>query len=72
MSLVQFDIEGENRFITELSWEHLASEEEENGRFTLYPTQNIWTFILLDQIDGRILQVQWSIEQDKRFILRIY
>lgn len=30
------------------------------GRFTLYPTQNVFTFILLDQIDGRMWQVQWS------------
>lgn len=73
MSMVQFDIEGANRFTTELSWEILVSEEEEeNGRFTLYPTKNMWTFILLDQIDGRTWQVQWGIERSDRLMIRIY
>jgi hypothetical protein len=30
------------------------------GRFTLQPTQNIWTFIMLDTSDGRTWQVQWG------------
>jgi hypothetical protein len=30
------------------------------GRFTLYPTPNIYTFILLDQDTGSIWQVQWG------------
>ncbi len=38
----------------------LVSEEmEDNGRFMLYPTQDD-IFILLDQLDGRMWQVQWS------------
>lgn len=35
-------------------------EEMVDGRFTLYPTQNHYNFILLDQIDGRTWQVQWN------------
>ena len=31
-----------------------------NGRFTLYPTENMYNFILLDQINGKAWQVQWS------------
>ena len=42
------------------------------GRFFLYPTENTYNFILLDQIDGRVWQVQWSIEADARGIWRIY
>ncbi len=42
----------------------------ELGRFTLYPTNNIYTFILLDQQDGRVWQVQWSWDHD-RFIAPI-
>lgn len=39
----------------------LASGEDAiPGRFNLYSTQNMWTFILLDQVDGRTWQVQWS------------
>lgn len=69
---VQYDIEGENRFETELNYLYLANiDEKVNNRFTLYPTQNMWTFILLDQLDGRMWQVQWSMEADQRFILMI-
>ena len=37
-----------------------GSDEKVNGRYTLYPTQNHYNFILLDQINGRTWQVQWS------------
>ena len=47
-------------------------EEERNGRFFLYPTTNIYNFILLDQIDGRAWQVQWSTEANQRLVDRIY
>lgn len=50
----------------------LTKEEEVNGRFTLYPTNNIYNFILLDQIDGRTYQVQWNNDKDKRFVSRLY
>lgn len=30
------------------------------GRFTLYPTENIYQFILLDQVTGEAWQVQWT------------
>jgi uncharacterized protein YtpQ (UPF0354 family) len=50
----------------------LASEKQRTpGRFTLYPTQNVWTFILIDQIDGNTWQVQWSPEKRKRHIFLI-
>lgn len=45
--------------------------EPVNGRFELYPTENIYTFIMLDRINGRTYQVQWSIDPDKRFVLSI-
>lgn len=69
---VQFDIEGENRFETFLNFLPLVSKEKEvNGRFTLYSTQNIFTFILLDQLDGKVWQVQWSQEAMNRLIIPI-
>ena len=40
----------------------ITSGELKDGRFNLYPTQNIFNFILLDQIDGKMCQVQWSTE----------
>ena len=47
-------------------------EIERNGRFFLYPTQNMYNFILLDQIDGRTWQVQWSTEKSQRGTWAIY
>ena len=47
-------------------------DEEVNGRFTLYPTKNMYNFILLDQIDGSTYQVQWNNDKEKRFVLPIY
>lgn len=49
-----------------------SSDEEVKGRFTLYPSNNIYNFILLDQIEGRTWQVQWNNDNDKRFVSRIY
>jgi hypothetical protein len=40
------------------------------GRFTLSPTSNIYNFVLIDEEDGRIWQVQWG-EEKQRLILPI-
>ena len=70
--MVQYDVNGNNRFETYLNLSSLVSKDREvNGRFTLYPTQNIYTFILLDQLDGRTWQIQWAIEPENRFIIPI-
>jgi len=69
---VQYDVKESNRFETNLNFVALVPKEEEHSdRFTLYPTQNIYTFILLDQLNGRVWQVQWSLESEKRFIIPI-
>ena len=63
-----------NNFEGELSintYSLVLPDEEINGRFTLYPTQNMYNFILLDQIDGTTWKVQWNNERDKRFMRRI-
>ena len=46
-------------------------DEKVSGRFTLYPTQNHYNFILLDQISGRTWQVQWSTELAKTGVWEI-
>ena len=69
---VQFSMKTEGRFETHLNLISLLNKEKEvNDRFTLYPTQNIYTFILLDQIEGKTWQVQWSSEQENRTIIPI-
>lgn len=51
-----------------LAYESIAK----NGRYKLYPSQNIYNFILLDVINGNTYQVQWNIDEKKRFVNLIY
>jgi hypothetical protein len=44
-------------------------DKARDGRFTLYPTDNLWTFILLDQDDGRAWQCQFSMNEGGRAII---
>ena len=65
-------MESDNRFVTTLSSDSLVSKDKEvNDRFTLYSTQNMYTFILLDQLDGKTWQVQWSMDPKKRGVIPI-
>ena len=41
------------------------------GQFALYPTTNIWTFLLLDTINGNVWHVQWSTDPLDRCIIPI-
>lgn len=68
---VQYSVK-DNRFESSLSLIPLVEKNKEvDNRFTLYKTQNTWNFILLDKIDGRTWQVQWSIDYEKRGIFPI-
>lgn len=70
---VQWGTESKYRFETSLSeMKRVDKKDEVNGRFALYPTTNNYNLILLDQIDGRAWQVQWSFEASDRMVLRIY
>jgi hypothetical protein len=70
---VQWSTKGsEYRFETSLSdISRVSKKDEKNGRFFLYPTTNIYNFILLDQIDGRAWQVQWG-KEGERAVIPIY
>lgn len=70
---VQWSTKGEDyRFENVLSITKLVDDvNEKSGRFFLYPTTNMYNFILLDQIDGRSWQVQWSTDEDNRMVLKI-
>ena len=70
---VQWGTESKYRFETILSdISRVEVDEERNGRFFLYPTTNLYNFILLDQTDGRAWQVQWSMKSSERMVERIY
>lgn len=66
---VQWGVDEGYRWVQALNTKSLA-ESGRAGRFTLCPTLNIYTFILLDQEDGRAWQVQWGKEKE-RFIVPI-
>lgn len=69
---LQYSVKGnEYRFETPLNTTPLISNGNEAGRFELYPTQNIYNFILLDCIDGKVWQVQWSTERENQAIIPI-
>lgn len=70
---VQYSVNDDNgRFEYDLNPNTLITNDKVvNGRFELYPTQNIYNFILLDQIDGKSWQVQWSIDEENRAIFPI-
>ncbi len=60
----------DSRFISPLNLQPLATNGR-FGRFTLYPTSNIYAFILLDQDTGDSWHVQWSGRRADRFIAPI-
>ena len=59
----------DQRFIVPINTKALVSGGKP-GRFTLYPTSNIYTFILIDQETSDAWQVQWG-NQASRFIVHI-
>lgn len=40
-------------------------------QFKLYPTENLYNFLLLDTMTGQIKQVQWSLDKDKEFTVSL-
>lgn len=61
---VQFSAKGTDYMfytpINRYSLSYPSSNDNWKNRFQLFPTQNIWNFILLDSYTGRLWQVQFS------------
>jgi len=73
ISQVQFSTSGsEYRFETYLNSQMLIDsfDDYKIGRFELYPTENTYNFILLDQENGQCWQVQWG-KKEERQVIRI-
>ena len=72
---VQFSTKGaEYRFesvLSDVDIAELLHVRKEVGRYTLFPTQNMYNFILLDQKDGYTYQVQWHSDEENRGVLPI-
>ena len=69
---VQYSTEGQSMEYSLNPTPLVVDELAKPGRFFLYPTENTYNFLLLDQEDGRVWQVQWNIDENKRGIWRIY
>ena len=69
---VQYSVNSDNYgevVVNELDLTYGSNEKA--GRFELYPTQNMYNFILLDKKEGLVAQVQWSMDADNRGLVRI-
>lgn len=44
-------------------------QKPKNGRFTLYPTHNMYNFMLLDREEATVWQLQWSLKPENRGII---
>ncbi len=72
MTQVHYALDSESyRGEVELNTKSLIKGEGKPGRFTLYPTQNMFNFILLDKVSGSTYQVQWSMKEDTRMVVPI-
>lgn len=64
--MVQYSVEENSRGEVVLSDDDqlLPFLEPKIGRFALYPTQNHYNFVMIDQFNGRTWQVQWTINDE--------
>ncbi|MGJ1015009.1 hypothetical protein ACR77X_13935 [Bacteroides salyersiae] len=73
---IQFSMKSNERLYVTVNAEILDTSYRkyvgrDTGRFELYPTQNIYTFLLLDRKIGSVWQVQWGFKNEDRFISKI-
>lgn len=71
IEIVQWSLEDEKEGTAVLNSEDLSLGTG-CGTFELYPTQNLFQFLLLDKITGRKWHVQWGFEASDRWIRQIY
>lgn len=71
ISQVQWALSAKDEFTIIINDEDL-NDGITKGNYELYPTKNIYQFILLDKKDGRKWHVQWGTGSSKRWIRRIY
>ena len=68
---VQWSLDDKKEFSSIINSQDLSWNYGINS-FELYPTQNMYQFILLDKVNGRTWHVQWGFEEKKRWIKPIY
>ena len=73
----EFSVQWKNLNLENMSVEQMDTLDWENtpfpnNRYILKRTENMYNFILLEQTDGRMWQVQWSMEEENRGIVYDY
>lgn len=71
ISIVQFSVEDDNKQFEYTLSDRAQSDNKLPGRYILQPTENMYNFIMLDQVSGQTYQVQWNFDEDKRFVAPI-
>ena len=77
IDIVQYSTADDNRMIYPLSVYPVVMDFFNLGlantldRFTIYPTYNVYNFLLLDQVYGDTYQVQWSQDSTMRGVQQI-
>ena len=72
IKLVQWSLDSDKEFETYVNSEDLSGGLlSEKGRFELYPTKNMFQFILLDTLIGSTWHVQWGTKESQMWIRRI-
>lgn len=73
VDLLQWHLDRDKEFINSINTENLSLYRNPfSGNFELYPTKNMYQFILIDTRDGRCWHVQWGSKISERWIKRIY
>lgn len=64
----QWSLDSDKEGYVTINDKDLSFISAKNGTFELYPTENMYQFILLDKAFGRMWHVQWGMESSKRWI----
>lgn len=68
IKLFQWSLDSDKEGYVTINDKDLSFISAKNGTFELYPTENMYQFILLDKFMGRMWHVQWGLESSKRWI----
>ena len=68
---LQWSLESDNEGSVPINSDDLSLDSG-CGTFELYPTKNMYQFILLDKVSGRQWHIQWGMKSSQRWIRRFY
>ena len=71
LELIQWSLKSKDEISVTLNGNDLSIYDGLNS-FELYPTKNMYQFILLDKATGRNWHVQWGTKSSEMWIKRIY